>query len=189
MTALSSQSGIKRYTPCLRAYPRWSSFSGMFIGIVLIICIISPNSSTCIRFYITQRRELDFTWEMMEQLISECNLNMDSLSFRCVVHPKSLVDSIISVIPQHIRLATKGFSHILSVLVFQDEEGNTSYDFGIAPKEYLFDFDEAIAKVDKDNQISRAQYKLMEALDRTKTKSILTSDSFALDIGVYITYN
>lgn len=136
------------------------------------------------RFYITQKTSSRLTWDNIQELIDELQLDLNDIVLRIVVYPKSLLTIISSMLPQSVKLHPKNFTHILSVIVYKDAKGNTLYQYGIAPTEYLYDFDEAISKVNKDSLISRARFKLMEALERTDSLKSLNKQTIALDIGV-----
>lgn len=104
------------------------------------------------------------------------------------MYPRSEFSTVSSLIPSNVKLHPKKFSHILSIIINKHENGETLYDFGISPASYFYNFDDVILKANKDSIVSRARYKLMEALERTQSEHILTKDSVALDIGVSVNH-
>lgn len=118
------------------------------------------------------------------KLIDEYQLDLNDICFRVLVYPRNEFSTISSIIPENVKLNPKNFSHILSVIINKNKNGEIVYDFGISPSCYFYNFEDVTLKVNKDSIVSRARYKLMEALERTKSNHILTKNAVALDIGV-----
>lgn len=124
----------------------------------------------------------------MKSLALKHNIDLKASKIRLNMFPKAVTEQVVDMCWDHMTLSPTDYSYLLSVVRYivpsNDKKAkNYTWKIGFSPSSATLDHHAAFERLEDEEKISRAYYKIQEACDRCGIKEWPQPTWNALDIG------